>query len=267
MRAQSRPAGTDSSRSSSDGLTSRTCSSGTTENSSETSTPIADALRRGAPRDAVLRPRRAAASSRPSASGHGRDRGARQHHAEQAAGQTERQHLQQVDADDLPAARADALQHGDAAHLLEHEDARDARHRDAAENHDDQADQAQIVLGAIEVPADLVVGRPVRSGVDELVREVGAQRRRPAARCDLRARARASTRRSAAAEAQQTGRGQIAESMSTRGPRLKPPIRRPGSFGMTPRIVNVACPMTIRSPTFRRRAPSAAPDERARRGP
>ena len=45
-RAARRPL---SSRSSSDGLMNRTCSSGTTENSSETSTPIADALRRRAP--------------------------------------------------------------------------------------------------------------------------------------------------------------------------------------------------------------------------
>ena len=47
------------------------------------------------------------------------------------------------------------------------EDARDARHADAAENDDDEADEAQVVLGALEVLADLVVGRPVRAGVDE----------------------------------------------------------------------------------------------------
>ena len=52
---------------------------------------------------------------------------------------------------------ADALQHGDAAHLLQDEDAGDARDRDAAEDHDDQPDQAQVVLGALEVPADVVV--------------------------------------------------------------------------------------------------------------
>ena len=74
------------------------------------------------------------------------------------------------------ASRADAFQDGDAAHLLQDEHARDARHRDAAENHDDQADQAQVVLGAIEVPADLILGRPVRPGVDELVRSRGGAR-------------------------------------------------------------------------------------------
>ena len=79
--------------------------------------------------------------------------------AEQAAGEAERHHLQHVDRDDLAAARADALQHGDAAHLLQHEHARHARHGDAAEDHDDQADQAQVVLRAIEVAADLIVGR------------------------------------------------------------------------------------------------------------
>ena len=80
---------------------------------------------------------------------------ARERDAEQAAGQAERHHLQEVDGDDLAAARAEAFQHGDAAHLLQDEDARDARHRDAAEDDDDQADQAQVVLGAIEVAADL----------------------------------------------------------------------------------------------------------------
>ena len=37
--------------------------------------------------------------------------------------------------------------------------------------------------------------------------------------------------------------------MSTRGPRLKSPTRRPGSLVMTPRIVNGAWPMAIWSPT------------------
>ena len=74
------------------------------------------------------------------------------------------------------AARAEALQHGDAADLLQDEHARHARHRDAAEDHDDQADQAQVVLGAIEIAADLVVGRAVRARVDEVVLEVRAQR-------------------------------------------------------------------------------------------
>ncbi len=94
------------------------------------------------------------------------------HDAEQAAGQAERHHLQDVDGDDLAAARAEALQDGDAADLLQDEDARDARHRDAAEDHDDQADQAQVVLGAIEIAADLILGRAERPRVDELVLEV-----------------------------------------------------------------------------------------------
>ena len=47
----------DSSRRSSDGLTRRTCSSGTSEKSSETSTPIADALQRGAPASRRSAPR------------------------------------------------------------------------------------------------------------------------------------------------------------------------------------------------------------------
>ncbi len=38
--------------------------------------------------------------------------------------------------------------------------------------------------------------------------------------------------------------------MSTRGPRLNPPIRRPGSLASVPRIVNGAWPMEIWSPTL-----------------
>ncbi len=40
-----------------------------------------------------------------------------------------------------------------------------------------------------------------------------------------------------------------AKSISTRGPRLKLPMLRPGSVVITPRIVNVALPIASRSPT------------------
>src|SRR5207245_205554 len=96
-------------------------------------------------------------------------------HTEQAAGETEAQHLQDVDADDLPAVGADALEDGDAAHLLQNEHARDAGHRDAAENDDDQADEAQVVFRAVEVATDLILGRAVRPRVDEVVLEIVAQ--------------------------------------------------------------------------------------------
>ncbi len=92
--------------------------------------------------------------------------------AEHAARQAERQHLQQVDGDDLTAARADALQHGDAAELLKDEDPRHARHGDAAEDHDHQADHAQVVLGSIEVLADRIVRGPERARRDEFVLEL-----------------------------------------------------------------------------------------------
>ena len=126
-------------------------------------------------RDAVVRLRQ----DRRRRAEHQRDRrqhAARHRDAEQAAGQPERHHLQDVDRDDLAAARAEALEHGDAADLLQDEHARDARHRDAAEDHDDQADEAQVVLRAIEIAADLILGRPERSRVDEVVLEVLAQR-------------------------------------------------------------------------------------------
>ena len=97
------------------------------------------------------------------------DRRAGDRDAEQAAGEAERHHLQQVHGDDLAAARAEALEHGNAANLLLDEHAHDARHGDAAEDDDDQADEAQVVLGAVEVAPDLVVARLVRAHVQVLL--------------------------------------------------------------------------------------------------
>ena len=78
--------------------------------------------------------------------------------AEQAAGQAQQRDLQHIRREHLPGRRADALQDRDAADLLPHEHARDAPHADAAEHHDDEADQAQIVLGPLQVFADLILG-------------------------------------------------------------------------------------------------------------
>ena len=135
----------------------------------------ADALHRSAPRDAVMRLRqdRRGRSERERNRG---DRTLRHADAQEAPGEPERHHLQDVDRDDLAAASADAFQDGDAADLLEDEHARHARHRDAAEDDDDQPDEAEIVLGAIEVPSDLIFGGAVRPGVDELFLEVFPQR-------------------------------------------------------------------------------------------
>ncbi len=133
------------------------------------------ALQGRAPADAVMGLRQ----NRGRRPQHQRDRGehaAGHGDAQQAAGQPQRHHLQDVDRDDLPTARAKALQDRDATYLLQDEHTRHARDRDPAENDDDQADQAQVVLGAIEVAPDLVLGRSERSGVDEVVLEVLAQR-------------------------------------------------------------------------------------------
>src|SRR5207245_4768615 len=75
----------------------------------------------------------------------------------------------------LAAPRADAVQDGDAAKFLQDEHARDARHGDAAENDDDEADQTQIVLSPIEVAADLVLIRSVRSRACELPSKIRAE--------------------------------------------------------------------------------------------
>ncbi len=59
---------------------------------------------------------------------------------------------------------AEALEDGDAAHLLPDEDPRHAPDADAAEHDDDEADQAEVVLGPLEVLADLILGGSVRAG-------------------------------------------------------------------------------------------------------
>ncbi len=96
-----------------------------------------------------------------------RDREAREHHAERAAGKAQRDDLRHVDGQQLTRPAAEALQDGDAAELLLHEHARDARHANAAEDHDDEADQTEIVFGAFEVFADIVFGRLVRADARE----------------------------------------------------------------------------------------------------
>src|SRR5438876_631725 len=76
--------------------------------------------------------------------------------------------------------RADALEHRDAPDLLQNEHAGDARHRDPAEDHDDEPDEAEIVLRPIEVAPDLIFVRAVRSRVGELLTQLLAQRRHQA---------------------------------------------------------------------------------------
>ena len=68
-----------------------------------------------------------------------------------------------------------------------HEHAGDAPDADPAEHDDDEADQAEEVLGALQVLADLIFGRTVRARVDEAIAEPAANvarratRRRPPA--------------------------------------------------------------------------------------
>ena len=132
-----------SSRSSSDGLTCRTSSSGTSENSSDTSRPMPNPCSTAGPVSAVVDVDAGVAAA--ARSTESRDRERRQQHAKHAAGEAERDDLGHVDGQQLRRPPADALQDRDAPDLLLHEHARDARHADAAENHDHQADEAQVV--------------------------------------------------------------------------------------------------------------------------
>src|SRR5205085_1492342 len=55
--------------------------------------------------------------------------------AENAAGNSERHHLKEVNRDDLAAAAAETFQYGDAFDLLKDEHPDHARYRNAAEDH------------------------------------------------------------------------------------------------------------------------------------
>ena len=89
----------------------------------------------------------------------------------------ERQRLEQIHRQNLAARAADTFHDRDALDLLPHEHARHARHGDAAEHDDDEADEAQIVFGALEVFADLLLRDP-----DTSARARTAAAARPAAR-------------------------------------------------------------------------------------
>ena len=105
--------------------------------------------------------------------------------ADQAAGQAEQRHLRDVGRQHLRRGRADALQDRDALDLLPHEDARHAPHADAAEHDDDEADEAQVVLGAKRDPRRCRLRATVGAGRDEVAAQLLAQtagqrdRRRP----------------------------------------------------------------------------------------
>ena len=107
--------------------------------------PDGHALRDGRRGQAVRRRRRATPTATPGIS---RIAAAARATPSQAAGQPEQRDLQHVDREDLRGGRAEALEDRDAPDLLPDEDARHAPHADAAEHDDDEADEAQVVLGA-----------------------------------------------------------------------------------------------------------------------
>jgi hypothetical protein len=114
-------------------------------------------------------PKAAAADSGNRGDRHGGNR-----HPQQAAAQPEQHDLRDVGRQDLPGGCADALQDRDALDLLLHEHAGDAPHADAPEHDHDEADQAEVILRAQQVLADVVLGRSVRARLHETVAEVAA---------------------------------------------------------------------------------------------
>ena len=105
-----------------------------------------------------------------------RDGGPGDGDAEKAARKPKRHHLQQIDGDNLAVASAHTFQDGDALDFLKHEHPDDARHCNAAEDDNHQADKAEVILRAIEIAAHLIVVRTIRPHVDEVVAEIAPQR-------------------------------------------------------------------------------------------
>ena len=164
-----------------------------------------------------------------------------------------------------PVGRAHALQDGDAPDLLLDEHARDAPHADAAEHDHDEADQAQVVLGAEQVLADVVLGRSVRPRLDEAVAEVRGELAGQRSTASL-AHAQQILVAGAAAEGEQAGCAQVV--VVDQDPRAEAERADAAArlLAITPRIVN-GC---RRSPMLARpRLPScgAAPAGPARRAP
>ena len=83
--------------------------------------------------------------------------------------------LHQVHGEDLTARASNALHDRDAFDFLPHEHARHARDRDASEHDDDEADQAEIIFGALEILADLFLTIAVRPHANELGPKLGLQ--------------------------------------------------------------------------------------------
>ena len=80
-------------------------------------------------------------------------------HAHEAARERQQQHLQHVGRQHLPRGRPQALEDRDAPELLPDEHARHAPHADAAEDHHDEAHEAQVVLGETQVASDAIFER------------------------------------------------------------------------------------------------------------
>ncbi len=161
---------------------------------------------------------------------------------------------------------AEALQDRDAADLLPDEHARDARHADAAEDDDDQADQAQVVLRPGQVLAHLVLGpldTSARSRTVPAARRAApmTNRSNPSGRsCSRICRL---TRLPAARQAGGLQRVGVHEHA---GPEAERSHAVPGSTSTTPRTVKRSCPDEDRRRPPPRRAARAAPGEPGRRG-
>ena len=84
--------------------------------------------------------------------------------ADHAAERPERERLKQIHRENLAAGAAHALHHRDALDLLPDEHARHARHGDAAQHHDHEPDQAEIVFRAARSPRRSAPGGPDTTG-------------------------------------------------------------------------------------------------------
>ena len=90
--------------------------------------------------------------------GHGRQHSPGDADPEQRPSESQQGHLHHIDGQHIGSRGAEALQDRGATEPLLHEDARHAPDADAAENHDDEPDQAEVVLRPREM-------RSIRSSV------------------------------------------------------------------------------------------------------
>ncbi len=85
------------------------------------------------------------------------------------------QRLKQINSENLPRRRADALRNRDRLDLLLDEHPHDTRNRNSSENDNDEPHEAEVVLRPRQVLPNPILGAAVRADADELPGEIDLQ--------------------------------------------------------------------------------------------